>query len=209
MLIDNVTLDDIYRFMETGNPDNAPIEIVAYLEVLTRVHGMILRIDKFGSREAVIKHLTVGEKISRLKASQLYSEAIEYFYVDKEVSKKAWANFYASIIDQEINFIRQTKKDSSDSKRVAELAKIAAEMRGVYNEDKEELPPEIFQKQNVIYTTNIADLGLPKVDRNRIKEMIDTKFGQLTEKERQRLYQEADIIPFKALPNEQEDPRKS
>jgi hypothetical protein len=209
MLIDNVNLEDIYRFMETGNPDNAPVEIVAYLEALTRVHGMLLRIDKFGSREAVIKHLVVSDKLSRLKASQLCSEAIEYFYVDKEVSKKAWANFYANIVDQEINFLRLTKKDGQDSKRVAELAKIAAEMRGVYNEDKEELPAELFQKPVVIYTTDISDLGLPKVDRNRIKEMIDTKFGQLTEKERQRLYQEADVIPFKALPNEQEDPRKS
>lgn len=209
MLIDNVNLEDIYRFMETGNPDNAPIEIVAYLEVLTRVHGMILRIDKFGSREAVIKHLTVGEKISRLKASQLYSEAIEYFYVDKDVTKKAWANFYASIVDQEINFLRLTKKDGQDSKRVAELAKIAAEMRGVYNEDKEELPEELFQKPFVVYTTNVEDLGLPKVDRNKIKEFIDKKMPALTEKERQRIYQEADIIPFKAFLNEQEDPRKS
>lgn len=209
MLIDNVTLEDIYRFMESGNPDNAPAEIVAYLEALTRVHGMLLRIDKFGSREAVIKHLVVSDKLTRYKAAQLCSEAIEYFYVDQEVSKKAWANFYATIVDQEINFLRLTKKDGQDSKRVAELAKIAAEMRGVYTDDKDELPEELFQKPFVIYTTDIADLGLPKVDRNRIKEMIDTKFGQLTEKERHRLYQEADVIPFKALPNEQEDPRKA
>jgi len=209
MLIDNVTLDDIYRFMETGNPDNAPIEIVAYLEVLTRVHGMLQRIDRFGSREAVIKHLVVAEKLSRYKASQLCNEAIEYFYIDQNVSRKAWANFYANIVDQEMNFIRLIKKEGQDSKRVAELAKIAAEMRGVYEGDKEELPAELFQKPFVVYTTNVEDLGLPKVDRNKIKEFIDKKMPALTEKEKQRIYQEADIIPFKAFLNEQEDPRKS
>lgn len=209
MLIDNVNINDIYRFIESGNPDNAPVEIVAYLELLTRVHGMKLRIDKFGNDEAIIKHLIAVDGLSRYKAKQIISEVIEYFYLDKSVTIEAWGNFYASIVEQEMNYVRQTKENSQDSKRVAELAMLAFELRGGKKEKIQELPEELFQKQVVVYTTDIADLGLPKVDRNRIKELIDTKFGTLSEKERQRLYQEADIIPFKAFPNEQENPRKS
>lgn len=170
---------------------------------------MKLRIDLFGNDESIIKHLVTVEKLSRYKAKQVIGEVIEYFYLDKSVTIEAWGNFYANIIDQEMNYVRQTKENSQDAKRVAELARLAFELRGGFKEKQEELPAELFQKPVVIYTTDISDLGLPKVDRNRIKEMIDTKFGQLTEKERVRLYQEADVIPFKALPNEQEDPRKS
>ena len=47
------------------------------------------------------------------------------------------------------------------------------------------------------------------MDRNKIKEFIENKVPGLTEKQKQRLFQEADIIPFIALPNEQEDPRKT
>ena len=95
MLINKVELSDIYEFMETGNPDNAPESIVEYLEILNKVYGMTLRIDRFGSKEMVIKHLMVaekiaGEKISRYKAAQLYNEAIEYFYNYKKVSKTAF-----------------------------------------------------------------------------------------------------------------------
>jgi len=49
---------------------------------------------------------------------------------------------------------------------------------------------------------------LPKVDRNRIKEFIDKRVPELSEKEKNRLYQDADIIPFKALQNDEENPRK-
>jgi len=209
MLIDNVNLNDIYRFIESGNPDNAPAEIVSYLELLTRVHGMKLRIDLFGNDEAIIKHLVTVDNLSRYKAKQIIAEVIEYFYLDKSITIEAWGNFYANIVDQEMNYIRQTKETSQDSKRVAELAMMAFELRGGKKEKVEDLPEELFQKPIVVYTTDIADLGLPKVDRNRIKELIDNKFVGLTEKEKQRLYQEADILPFKAFPNEQEDPRKS
>ena len=40
-------------------------------------------------------------------------------------------------------------------------------------------------------------------------DFIDKRVPELTEKERNRLYQEADIIPFKALQNDEENPRKN
>lgn len=208
MLIDNVTLDDIYQFMETGNPNDAPEEIVAYLEILTQIHGMMTRIDKFGSKRAVVGHLVMVQKLSVHQATKLYNEAFEYFFAEPDISKRAWANFYATIIDEEISYVRQTKENSADSKRIADMAKTAAELRDVFTADKEEIPEEMFPKEFVVYTTDIAQLGMEKVDRNKLKEFIDKKVPQLTEKERDRIYQEADIIPFKAFPNESENPRK-
>lgn len=214
MLINEVTLDDIYDFIESGNPDNAPEHIVEYLELLTRVDGMIRRIAKFGSKNAVVKHIVLveklfGQKLSYYKASKIYNEAIEYFFNDADVSKKAWRNFYANIMDQEITFSRQIKKDTQDSKRIVDMAKSAAELRGVYEEDKEDLPDELFRSPFVVYSTKPEELGLPKVDRNRLKEMIDKKIPELSEKEKLRIYQEADIVPFEVFPNVEKDPRKN
>jgi hypothetical protein len=214
MLINDVTIDDIYDFIETGNPDNAPEHIVEYLELLTRVDGMIRRIGKFGSKNAVVKHIVLveklfGQNLSHYKASKIYNEALEYFFNDAEVSKNAWRNFYANIIEQEINFSRQIKKDTQDSKRIVDMAKTAAELRGVFDQDKEELPDELFRKQFVVYSTKAEELGLPKVDRNVLKQMIDTKIPDLSEKEKLRIYQEADIVPFEVFPNVEKDPRKN
>lgn len=208
MLINNVGLDDLKEFLETGNPDNAPEAIVQYIELLSRVHGLTLRIDKFGSKEAVLKHLIAFEGLSRYKASIIYNETLEYFYTDKEVSKKAWRNFYATIIDQEINFSRRIKKDTADSKRIADMVKTAAEMRGAFDEEIEEIPAELMRTPFIVYTCDAEMLGLPKVDRNRLSAQIDA-YPELSEKEKVQIKREAQIIPINIFPNEQEDARKS
>jgi hypothetical protein len=208
MLIDNINLADIYEFVETGNPDNAPEGIVAYLELLNKVYGMTLRIDKFGSKEMVVRHLVLSEKISRYKAAQVYNEAIEYFYNDTEVSKKAWRNFYASIMDKEINFAMLTQKDGSDAKRIVDMAEKAANMRGAFDEEIEELPEELFRNPFIVYTCDAEMLGLPKVDRNKLAAQIDA-YPEITEKEKVQIKREAQILPIKMFQNEQEDARKS
>lgn len=208
MLINNVGLDDLKEFLETGNPENAPEAIVQYIELLSRVHGLTLRIDKFGSKEAVLKHLIAFEGLSRYKASIIYNETLEYFYTDKEVSKKAWRNFYATIIDQEINFSRRIKKDTADSKRIADMVKTAAEMRGAFDEEIEEIPAELMRTPFIVYTCDAEMLGLPKVDRNRLSAQIDA-YPELSEKEKVQIKREAQIIPINIFPNEQEDARKS
>lgn len=208
-LIDTVNLDSLYTFMQSGNPFDAPAEIQDYLLMLTRIDGMIRRIDKYGSKQIVIKHLMLVDKLSFDKAKRMYEEAVEYFYNDKKVSIDAWMNFYADIMDQEINFMRQIKKDTADSKRIIDSVKAVYELRGGNKEVKDELPEELFVPRFVVYTTDAESLGLPKTDRKRIKAFIDEKVPDLTEKERQRLYQEADITPFIALPNEQTNPRKA
>lgn len=208
MLIDNVGLDDLKEFLETGNPDNAPEAIVQYIELLTRIHGMTQRIDKWGSKEAVLKHLIAFEGLSRHKASIIYNEAIEYFNTDKEVSKKAWRNFYANIIDQEMNFSRRIQKDTADAKRIVEMAEKAANMRGAFDEEIEELPEELFRTPFIVYACDTKLLGLPTVDRNRLSAQIDA-YPELSEKEKIQIKREAQILPINIFPNEQEDARKS
>jgi hypothetical protein len=176
--------------------------------MLGKIYGMTLRIDKWGSKEAVLKHLVAFEGLSRHKASQLYNEAVEYFYTDKEVSKKAWRNFYANIIDQEINFARRIKKDTADSKRITDMTKVAAEMRGAFEEEIEEIPDELFRTPFIVYTCDAEMLGMPKVDRNKLSAQIDM-YPDISEKEKIQIKREAQILPIKIFPNEQEDARKS
>src|SRR5690606_8233938 len=95
MSIDDLTLSDLYDFLEFGSINNAPPNIVEYVQVLDKIRGMHLRIDKFGSKEAIIKHLIVFEGYSRHKANSLYEDSLEYFYSDSKISKNAWRNIIA------------------------------------------------------------------------------------------------------------------
>jgi hypothetical protein len=66
--------------LETSNPKNAPKHILDYLNI-DMVRGMYLRIDQFGSKEAIIKHLMVAPKYTylTLQRSSKVMKAQEYF----------------------------------------------------------------------------------------------------------------------------------
>jgi CRISPR/Cas system CSM-associated protein Csm2 small subunit len=208
MTIDQINIKDIYDFMETGNPANAPAHIVEYLELLDKVRGMFLRIDKFGNRDMIIKHLMTAEKLSRFKAAQVCDEAREYFYSETRISKQAWKNIYADKMEMMINFAMQTVKDVSDAQKVVKMLMDVAVIRGINEPDVEEIPAEVFQPPIVVYTSSAETLGIPKPNRQRLAEMID-KYPELSEKEKEHLKREAGIKQLILFPNEQEDARKS
>jgi hypothetical protein len=149
-------------------------------------------------------------KLSRYKAMQVCDEAQEYFYRDSKISKDAWKNIYADKIDKMINFAMLLAKDVNDAQKVVKMCIDAGVLRAVNEPDKEELPDEVFQPPFVVYTWDAEALEMPKVNRQKLSEMID-KFPELTEKEKIRIKQESLIPGFKLkiFPNEQEDPRKS
>lgn len=208
MTIDQINIREIYDFMETGNPANAPEHIVQYLELLDKVRGMFLRTDKYGSRDAIIKHLMTADKMSRFKAAQVCDEAREYFYSDSKISKDAWRNIYADKIEMMINFAMQTVENVSDAQKVVKMLVDVANLRGVNEPDAEEIPAEVFQAPFVVYSCDAEFLGMPKVNRQKLGEMID-KYPELTEKEKIQIKREALVLPLKIFPNEQEDARKS
>ena len=209
MTINEISLDHIYDFMEKGNLNNAPEEIVLYLELLDKIRGMFLRIDVFGTKESIVKHLMLVDKISRYKAMQLCDEAQQYFYSDSKISKQAWRTIYAEKAEKMINFAMQTVKNPTDAAKVVKMLLDVAELRGINLPEQEELPAELFKPPWVIYSADAEFLGLEtKANRHRFAEMIDA-FPELTEKQRVQIKREAQILPIKVFPNEQEDGRKS
>lgn len=209
LTLNDVTLDDITLFLERKSSDVIPEYVEQYLNMLDKIRGMLQRFDMYPNDELIIKHLMIKDNLSRYKANDLLAETRMYFYCDQKVSKDAWRNILSEKMDKVIHFAMLTMKDPADADRVTKMIQRQAYLLRLDKDDVEEYPAEFFQKPWVVYTTDVEALGLPKVNRNRIKEFIDNKVPELTEKERNRLYQEADIIPFKALPNDEENPRKN
>lgn len=207
--INDISLQDIEEFIESGNINNAPQYVVDYLLLMEKIYGMIRRIDIYGNDESIIKHLRLTHELSDYKARKILTETKEYFYANKTLSKEAWRGFYGEIADQMINFARQMVRTPTDAKMVVEMAvKTAKEIRGVNEPEKEDLPEEMFKAPFVVYTMNPDDLGLPKANRAALAKIIDD-MPDLTEKERMRIKSEAQVLPLKVFPDEQEDPRKS
>lgn len=208
MTIDDISLEHVYDFMERGNMNNAPEAIVQYLDRLDKIRGMFLRIDKFGSKETIVKHLMLVDGMSRYKAMQVCDEAQQYFYADVKISKAAWRNILADKMDKMVNFAMQTVKDVSDAAKVVKMLADLGDMRGINLEEKEELPDSLFEAPWIVYSADAEFLGMPKINRNKISALIDS-YPELTEKEKTHLKREALILPLKIFPDEQEDARKS
>lgn len=207
MTLDKIDLQDIYEFMEKGSVSNAPPEIVQYLALLDKVRGMMLRIDQFSNDEVIIKDLILVDGLSRYKAKQLIDEAREYFYKDSKVSKSAWRNIYADKAEKMLHFAMLTVKDAKEAIAVIKSIRDLVDIRGLNEADKEELPDELFQRPLKLYSldASISEFTSP-ADRNKLAKFID-ELPELTEREKDRIKQEALCLPLTIFPDEQENVR--
>ena len=207
MSIDQITLQDIYDFMETGSLDNAPAGVADYLTLLDKTRGMMLRIDRFANDEMIIKHLILVDNLSRYKAKNIIDEAREYFYSSSKVSKMAWRNIYAEKLDKVTHFAMVNMKGPSDASKVSKMLLDLATLRGVFEADIETIPEEVFQRPIRLYSMDASVFEFGKVDRQKLAAMID-KFPDLNEREKNRIKQESLCMPLKIFPDEQTDARK-
>lgn len=205
-------LDDLYLWIENGQPGAVSEDFVAYVNLLDKIRAMRLRFDVYGSKEAIIKHLVTFEpslKGNRLKAVKLYNEAIEYFYSENEISKEAWRNLYADEMDKAYHLAMALAETPSDIEKASKIKERAYKMRGLDKDEVQELPESLLQKPLKIYTMEMdKHFDLPNEDRKEIEAWIDENTKELTEKARERIKQEALILPVKIFQSEGEDPRK-
>lgn len=206
--LEDINLEIISDFIETGNRSNVDPVILEYLDLMDKVRGMFLRFDKFGSRDHIINHLMKVDGFSRFLASNIYNDALEYFYCDSKISKDAWRNIYAEKMEKVINLAMLAIKDTSDASKVTKMIAEVATLRQLHVEDKEELPEEWFAKPWKLYAMDAEMLGMPTVNRHKIAEQIDN-LPELSEKEREMIKREAGALPIKIFIDGSEDARKS
>lgn len=210
MTIEQIDIQDIYEFMEKGNVDNAPPEIVQYLHLLDKIRGMLIRIDQFSSDEVIVKHLMLVDGLSRYKAKKIIDETREYFYRDSVVSKQAWRNIYAEKADKMLNFAMLMAKDTKDAIAVVKsIADVVDKIRDLNTVDAPELSEEMFKPMMKVYTldASVTEFTVP-ADRNKLAKLIEA-LPELTEREKDRIKQEALVTPLTIFPDESQNVRKS
>lgn len=207
--IEDITLDQIQEFLETGSVENAPENFVAYLKVLEAMHGMFLRIRHYGTKEAILKHVILTHpelELSPYKANNLYSDMIEYFYADTEISAKAWRNLYATRVDRLATATEIIATDEEGFDRASRMWVRAYKMRGLDQPEPPEIPKEAFAKPIKVYVMDPTFLGEEKINRLEVAKQIDEL--ELTGPQKLLLKQDAGIEPIKLFDNEQEELRK-
>ncbi|WP_336689365.1 MULTISPECIES: hypothetical protein [unclassified Chryseobacterium] len=201
-------LDDLYKWIESGQSSSAPAEFIDYVNLLEKIYRMMNRIDLYGSKESIIKHLVNFEeslKGNRIKAIDLYNEAFEYFNADTKISKKAWRNYYASKLDQDYEMARAVSENASDFEKASRIADKAYKFRQLDQEDPPELPREMFNKPIKVYTMDMDQFEVGNENLTEIENWIDENTKELSPKAIDRIKQEAMILPIKIFDDEQTD----
>lgn len=202
---DEIELDDLLEFLETGDPKNVPPKLAAYMMMLEKIWSMYRRSFDFPNKEAIIKHLVIVDKLQRYQAVKLVRDALTYFAQENELSKKTWKELIA---DKMLKAFTAAIRLAKNSRDFLDAVKILKEMAAVLQLDQEDIGEmeEDIMRQLQILSTDITIFGEEKQDRNSIAQFIDA-LPDVPEKVKEAAKLEVDQIPFRFL-NMEDNPRK-
>lgn len=199
--IEDIELEQVYDFIMNGDPDDAPSEIVAYLELMDRIRGMNMRIDRYGSKEAIVNHLMKADGLSRYLANKAYNQTLEYFYSDVQLSKSAWLNIIAEKMEKNANIAQLLIKDVNDASKVQQMYEKLRDTIIANYPDELEIPAGAYDRPNKIYTMKMEDLGRKSQPRKELKEAI-LALPEVSEKVKEQAMREAGLLDYEIFPDE-------
>ncbi len=207
--LEDITLAHIYEYLNNGAVETADPEIVRYLDLLDKARSMYLRIDEFGHKDAIVAHLVKVEKLSKYLAGNIYNDAMEYFYCDKQISRDAWRNILAQDSRKDYILAIQLAKTTADAVNASKIHAQIFKILGLDQPEAPKLPEGAYDKPFKMYSIDTEFLGLPKKNKTEIKAMLD-KFPEISERIKLRLEEETGTLPtVRLFLDEHEDPRKS
>lgn len=202
---DNIELDFLVAFLETGQTENVPDHVVAYMEMLEKIWGMSRRMFEFPNDSAIISHIMILYKFKRPKAMQLVKDAMLYFsretMMPNEVHRSKLADLGMKAFVGAIRLAKSSRDFKDSFMILIELGKFLGWDTTQMDEDDEN-----FIRQLQIVSSDITMFGFEKVGRQELGTMIDA-LPDVSEKMKQVAKAEVDGIPFKMLFGS-ENPRK-
>ena len=183
--IENVSLNLLQHYINTGK-SNLPDEMVIYLDLLELVRSMY---SKYETKNIIINTLSSDVYgLTKNEATNLFYDALNFFFSDNKVKQKAWENIYANHLDN-LAYLA-IEKDDIETARKCFLD--ASRLRGAGNEQGREIPKEMLTKPIIIYTIDPEQVGIQQTSKKLLAEFID-QLPEISERERVRLQRDAGI----------------
>jgi hypothetical protein len=186
--IDKKLIRKLEDYIESGSINDLKTEEAIYLDALTLMNSMG---RKYGRRNTVKFWTRDPWNLQYRRASEMYDEAITFFYTDRNVEKKALRNRYADQLDEAALVVRDNAESSKDWEVYGNLIEKAARMRELDKPDPEKLDKEAYLKPVRYYSLDPESVGLPAVNRQELAKQIEAL--EVPERDKSRIRQEAAI----------------
>jgi len=195
-------INALQEYISTGDSSLMTPDMVTYLEQLELVRSMY---TKYKSQNFIIKALRkLYPDIAETTAYRRFYDALNFFYLNNDVKKEAWRNIYAQKFENAAQFCWE----HNDMEGYRKNLESAMKARCILEPDPPQIPAEFYDRRVIIYQMDPQMVGLEKVSRFKLAEMIDNY--DLSEKEKDKLRQDAGIIDVEFLEeNEQDTPDES
>ncbi len=195
--INDIELDDLLLFLETGNMQDAPPEIVEYVMMLDKIWGMHKRMLEFPNNESIINHLVLVNGLNRQKARQLVKDTLMYFHTENNLPKETWRSIIADKGLKSFTASIRLAKTARDFKDAFSILIELGKFMGWDNPEQEK-PDENFLRQLQIVSADPTMFDLPQADRRAIGRFIDD-LPDVPELVKKKAKKEVDGVPFKML----------
>lgn len=163
-------LEQLNDYIQSGaSIKDISVEEQLYIDSLIFMRDMDAQYGRRATVEFFVKHFNLKHQ----QASERYDEAINLFYGNRNINKKALRGKYADKLEQAANVVAANAETSKDWEVYGNLMKQAASMQELDKPDVEKLPKEMYMPTTKIYTLDAEMVGLPGIDRNELAAEID------------------------------------
>ena len=199
------SFDILQEYLETGASKELSNDEQIYIEALT----MMFHMDrKYGRRRTVEFFTKPPFNLKPQRAREMYDEAVNLFYVDRKIEKRALRHKYAEQLEEVALLIRDTATTPKDYDVYIKAIDKAAKYQELDRPDPAKLPAAIYQKPIRVVTLDTADVGLPPINRLDLGRTIDELNIPVSDKTRLRRDAMIEQIDIKEYLNELEEEGK-
>jgi len=170
------TVDKLRELIEKGKEKGISDEDLIYYEQMDMVRCLY---NKYNSKSFIVNALLISYKwMNRRRATEIFSNALNFFYLDNDVKVEAWANIYAEKYEVAANICFAM----NDFENYDKYLDKAAKYRGVGKDKPMTLPEGFYDRRPILYSIDPTQFKIKRIDRRKVAEYI-ASLPDLTEED--------------------------
>lgn len=188
-MFDKSYFDTLQDYIASGCTMELTDEELDYYNVLYALVGIN---RKYGKDNAIAFLMHEPFVVERMRARQMYTEAINLFYLTDNVENDAHRNMMFDDLQKAALTVLQNATSAKDLEVYGNLKIQAAKIKQLDKPDPVK-PKEIDEKPIKLYDLNPSSVGLPSANRQLLAAQIDS-IQDISVREKVRLKRDANII---------------
>ena len=163
-------LEKIQEYIAGGSKGELPRKEQVYIDLLTLVYSLD---GQYGKRRTIRFLTSQPFGLPYDRAATVYSEAVELFYCNRNVSREALRNKLADQFDSLYIAARDAARTTRDFEAAAGILASKARALQLDKEEPRTLPPEAYTRPFRILSLSPEAIGLPPANRDELARQID------------------------------------